>query len=136
MVKRRIKHYQNMREIEVDKIHFLQKTITSTFTNGMPISWTIEMLEKNEILPRELPLIRIGWFKERWTSIDNRRLYCFKQSKNIDIIPVRIVKHKKRRFPQRTKKINNDRLDVKVNVHKNRKIKVNEKVIAFDPISS
>ena len=87
----RIKNYNNCSEMDVNQIRFTQKSINNTFSNGISIEWTIEMLENNQIKPRELPLIRIGMYKNQRRSVDNRRLYCYKTAKNIRIIPVRII---------------------------------------------
>eukprot|EP01083_Nonionella_stella_P189814 702770_1 len=73
----------NSRTMNVNQIRFTQPTIKNTFSNGVPIEWTIDMLETNQVLPIEIPLIRVGYFRGQWKSIDNRRLYCYKTAKNI-----------------------------------------------------
>lgn len=134
LIDTRLRHYGNMKQMDPHKIHFTQDHISNTFSNGVPISWTIRMLQSNEILPRELPLIRIGWFNNRWTSIDNRRLFCFKTAKNINIIPVRIVEITQEFHKKHDSKCNG--LFVKVIIHPNRQVQLNTSVCAFDPISS
>eukprot|EP01083_Nonionella_stella_P189298 699733_1 len=58
---------------------------------GNPIKWTIHMLKTKQILPCEIPLIRVGLLNGHYKTIDNRRLYCFKQS-GIKTIPAIVMK--------------------------------------------
>ena len=129
----RIENYSNCVEMNVNKICFTQKSINNTFSNGIPIEWTINMLENNQIKPRQLPLIRIGWYENGWRSVDNRRLYCYKTAKNITMIPVKIIQITREFYCKNTSPNNGKSVRI-INDPKNPKR--NEMIYAFDPISS
>eukprot|EP01083_Nonionella_stella_P156972 508911_1 len=87
----RTEQYANSRNMCVSEIRFTQRTVNDTFSKGNPIKWTIHMLKTKQILPCEIPLIRVGLLNGHYKTIDNRRLYCFKQS-GIKTIPVIVMK--------------------------------------------
>ncbi|ETO17551.1 hypothetical protein RFI_19772 [Reticulomyxa filosa] len=67
--------------MKTSEIRFTQDSISDSFSNGVPIEWTIYMLKTKQVSPKELPLIRIGLMDGKyWKTIDNRRLYCFKMA--------------------------------------------------------
>ena len=133
MINQRTTNYQNSTQMNVNEIHFTQKSIKNTFSNGTPIRWTIHMLERDEIKPRELPLIRIAWFNDQWKSVDNRRLYCYKTAKNIQTIPVRIINISKEFYCKDTTKTNGTSVQI---INDPKTPKRGELICAFDPISS
>lgn len=130
---RRTRNYQKSKQMNVNNIHFTQKSIKSTFSNGIPIMWTIGRLERNELKPRELPLIRIGWFNGQWKSIDNRRLFCYKTVKNITIIPVRVVSITNEFDDKDTTRTNGTKVQI---IDDPKTLLKDEIAYAFDPILS
>ena len=52
-----------------------QKNLTSYL--GKKVKKTY--IELNKVKPKELPLIRVGFYKGKYVSIDNRRLWCYKR---------------------------------------------------------
>ncbi|GBB92118.1 hypothetical protein RclHR1_19690002 [Rhizophagus clarus] len=68
--------------IEVDprKVLYSQDSIRSTFRNDEPIEDTIEGLVLGEILPSQIRCIRVCVYNGRMHSLDNRRLYAFKEA--------------------------------------------------------
>lgn len=78
-IQKRKAAWNKKKDVKVNDIRFTQKSVKNTFSNGAIIDWTIYMLKEKKIEPKEMPLIRVGWKDGHWKSIDNRRLYCFKQ---------------------------------------------------------
>mmetsp|Transcript_52576 Transcript_52576/g.87062 ORF Transcript_52576/g.87062 Transcript_52576/m.87062 type:complete len:347 (+) Transcript_52576:81-1121(+) len=92
--------------MNVSNIRFTQKSVNDTFSSGAPIKWTIHMLQTKQIEPCEIPLIRVGKLNGHYKSIDNRRLYCFKQS-GIKKIPVTVMQELTLEFHYKNQSPNN-----------------------------
>lgn len=73
-------------------IRFSQDSISSTFRNGTTLTDTISDLLNGSLEPTDFPVISVFWddIEEAYFSLDNRRLYCFKEA--CSFIPVKIVK--------------------------------------------
>merc|ERR1712098_510015 len=120
-------------EVGTNSIRWTQVSINNRFGNSLPIEWTIAKLRSGEIIPRELPLIRVAKFKGKYRSVDNRRLYCYKTA-GIKKIPVIIIKEdrKMKQLFEKNKSKNNG-VDVKIiDIPLNPK-NLDTKVITYDP---
>ncbi|KAI8916596.1 hypothetical protein DFJ77DRAFT_460499 [Powellomyces hirtus] len=60
-------------------IKFTQATIYDTFTNSSRVADTIAEL-KAGLDPDRIPAIRVRKHNGVWYSLDNRRLYCFREA--------------------------------------------------------
>merc|ERR1711964_754864 len=133
MGKKRKRAWAKHVEVGVASIRWTQVSINNRFGNSLPIAWTIEKLKQGEILPRELPLIRVAKFKGKYRSVDNRRLYCYKAA-GIKKIPVVVIKEdrKMKQLFEKNKSKNNG-VDVKIiEVPLNPK-NLDTKVVTYDP---
>jgi len=131
--KKRRRAYKNHVMMKVGQIRWTQVSVNNRFGNSLPIDWTIEMLQSGTVLPRELPLIRVAKFKGKYRSVDNRRLYCFKQA-GITEVPVVVIKEdrKMKQLFEKNKTKNNG-VDVRIiDVALNPK-NLDAKVITYDP---
>eukprot|EP01084_Bolivina_argentea_P067410 122754_1 len=70
----------NFEKMNVKDIRYTQHSIRDTFTDGTPLNYTIDMLKTGKIKPKDISPIRVGKYNGHYRTIDNRRLYCFKQS--------------------------------------------------------
>eukprot|EP01083_Nonionella_stella_P014060 39530_1 len=80
----------NFEKMNVKDIRYTQHSIRDTFTDGTPLNYTIDMLKTGKIKPKDISPIRVGKYNGYYRTIDNRRLYCFKQS-NIKKITVKYI---------------------------------------------
>eukprot|EP01083_Nonionella_stella_P120788 362266_1 len=80
----------NFEKMNVKDIRYTQHSIRDTFTDGTPLNYTIDMLKTGKIKPKDISPIRVGKYNGYYRTIDNRRLYCFKQS-NIKQITVKYI---------------------------------------------
>eukprot|EP01084_Bolivina_argentea_P190990 328091_1 len=126
--------YNECCEMKVSDIRFTQKSVNDTFSNGTPIKWTINMLKTGRIKPYEIPLIRVADYNGYYKSVDNRRLYCYKQC-GFKTIPVTFMESATEEFRCKDQSTN-DGLSVEVisdpkhvSSHKN-------KVFAYNPITN
>ncbi|KAJ3033493.1 hypothetical protein HDV00_006309 [Rhizophlyctis rosea] len=72
----------NAIHLPTSSIYYTQPTIKNSFTDGTPVTTTITQLQCGELEPEDLPLIRVRQVEEgKWKTLDNRRLYCFKEAK-------------------------------------------------------
>ena len=62
-------------------IRFTQVKISGAFKDGGDLHQTIEDLHSGKLSTRDFPPIRIFWVNGTIYSLDNRRLYVFKQSR-------------------------------------------------------
>merc|ERR1712098_81179 len=110
-----------------------QVSVNNRFGNSLPVDWTIAKLKSGEIIPRELPLIRVAKYKGKFRSVDNRRLYCFRQA-GIKQIPVCVIKEdrKMKQLFEKNKSKNNGTSVYMVDVPLNPK-NLDTKVITYDP---
>eukprot|EP01084_Bolivina_argentea_P247627 414262_1 len=76
--------------LNVKDIRYSQDTISDTFGDGKSLKRTIDTLKSGKIKPENIKQIRVGRYNGHYTTIDNRRLYCFKQS-NIKKIKVKYI---------------------------------------------
>merc|ERR1712098_526285 len=122
-----------MGEVGTNSIRWTQVSINNRFGNSLPIEWTIAKLRSGEIIPRELPLIRVAKFKGKYRSVDNRRLYCYKTA-GIQRIPVVVIKEdrKMKQLFEKNKSKNNGTAVRIVAVELNPK-NLDTKVVTYDP---
>jgi len=120
-------------EVGVGSIRWTQVSINNRFGNSLPVAWTIQKLKTGEILPRELPLIRVAKFKGKYRSVDNRRLYCYKTA-GIQRIPVVVIKddRKMKQLFEKNKSKNNGTAVRIVEIPVNPK-NLDTKVVTYDP---
>lgn len=131
--KKRRRAYAKHVEMDVKSIRWTQVSINNRFGNSLPIDWTIAKLRSGEIIPRELPLIRVAKFKGKYRSVDNRRLFCYKTSgiKRIPVVVIKEVRKMKQLFEKNKSK--NNGTDVRiVEIAVNPK-NLDTKVITYDP---
>jgi hypothetical protein len=64
-------------------IYFSQDSISSQFQDGSTVQHLITNLANGTTSPSSIPAIRIFWKRDwaRWVTLDNRRLYAFKQAR-------------------------------------------------------
>ncbi len=76
--------YANPRDIR-----YTQGSISKTFRDNKPITETIEGLRSGTLSPNQIDPIRTITQNEKTYSLDNRRLFAFKQAgvKSISILP-------------------------------------------------
>lgn len=131
--KKRRKAWSKCVEIGTDGIRWTQVSVNNRFGNSLPIEWTIAKLKSGEILPKELPLIRVAKFKGKYRSVDNRRLYCYKTA-GIKRIPVVVIKEnrKMKQLFEKNKSKNNGTSVFIVDVPLNPK-NLDSKVVTYDP---
>merc|ERR1712098_840268 len=131
--KKRRRAYAKHVKMGVASIRWTQVSINDRFGNSLPVAWTIAKLKSGEIIPRELPLIRVAKFKGKYRSVDNRRLYCYKQA-GITKIPVVVIKEdrKMKQLFEKNKSKNNGTAVRIVVVEPNPK-NMDTKVITYDP---
>ncbi|MCB1115027.1 MAG: AAA family ATPase [Chlamydiia bacterium] len=67
-----------MKGVEVNKIQFTQATVASFFSNGTKVEDLAKELATGQVLPSDIPPIRILSYQNRFWSLDNRRLRAFK----------------------------------------------------------
>lgn len=78
--------------VDVRNVDYTQDSIQACFQDGTSVQDTIEKLRKNpKETIKELPPIRVVQNKKRYTSLDNRRLYCFKQVLSRKPLQARII---------------------------------------------
>merc|ERR1712098_564908 len=120
-------------EVGTNSIRWTQVSINNRFGNSLPIEWTIAKLRSGEIIPRELPLIRVAKFKGKYRSVDNRRLYCYKTA-GIKRIPVVVIKEdrKMKQLFEKNKSKNNGTSVRIVEIDANPK-NLDSKVVTYDP---
>merc|ERR1712098_344278 len=120
-------------EVGTNSIRWTQVSINNRFGNSLPFEWTIAKLRSGEIIPRELPLIRVAKFKGKYRSVDNRRLYCYKTA-GIQRIPVVVIKEdrKMKQLFEKNKSKNNGTAVRIVAVELNPK-NLDTKVVTYDP---
>merc|ERR1712093_715220 len=116
-----------------ESIRWTQVSVNNRFGNSLPVDWTIAKLKSGEIIPRDLPLIRVAKFKGKFRSVDNRRLYCFKQA-GLKQIPVVVIKEdrKMKQLFEKNKSKNNGTSVYMVDVPLNPK-NLDCKVVTYDP---
>jgi hypothetical protein len=131
--KKRRRAYAKHVEMDVKGIRWTQVSINNRFGNSLPIEWTIAKLRSGEIIPRELPLIRVAKFKGKYRSVDNRRLFCYKTA-GIKRIPVVVIKEdrKMKQLFEKNKSKNNGTNVRIVEIAVNPK-NLDTKVITYDP---
>jgi hypothetical protein len=86
-------------------IHFTQKSIGERFSNGRSIYSTVKQLQRGEIEAEDFPPIHVFCFDDCWWSLDNRRLWTFKNA-GLNSIPVKVVEINES-YLHRVKVINN-----------------------------
>lgn len=131
--KKRRRAWSKHVEMKVGQIRFTQTSVNNRFGNSLPIDWTIEKLKDGTILPRELPLIRVGKLRGKYRSVDNRRLYCYKAA-GIQTIPVVVIEgdRKFKQVLEKNKSKNNGTAVDIVDVAPNEK-NLDCAVITYDP---
>merc|ERR1712098_446718 len=131
--KKRRRAYAKHVKMGVASIRWTQVSINDRFGNSLPVAWTIAKLKSGEIIPRELPLIRVAKFKGKYRSVDNRRLYCYKTA-GINRIPVVVIKEdrKMKQLFEKNKSKNNGTNVRIVEIPVNPK-NLDTKVITYDP---
>lgn len=88
-----------MTEIELDpkEIRFTHSSIFHVFRDGRRLVDTIEDLTHRKIDLASIPLIRVVQHKGHYWTLDNRRLYVFREA-NIPIINAIVVEEKGFKF--------------------------------------
>ena len=57
-------------DLNISQIRFTQVSISSSFSNGIPIKWTLYKLLTKDIKPCELPLIRVCKVNKVYKTLD------------------------------------------------------------------
>ena len=73
--------------VDPQDIRFSQDSISSRFKNGNSVSDTIDKLKTGELTAKDFPNIRVVKRDGKLYTLDNRRLYCFKEA-GLESIPV------------------------------------------------
>ena len=63
-----------------------------TFFSGKGLSETIAELQFLGVRAEDVPAIEVFTYHNRWYSLNNRRLYVFKQADSVESIPVIVKK--------------------------------------------
>jgi hypothetical protein len=71
-----------MEEIELNTnlIRFTHKTVFPTFKDGRRVADAIADLRSGKIQIESIPKIRVVFYKDCYWSLDNRRLFVFKEA--------------------------------------------------------
>jgi len=72
-----------------DHIYYTQETIRDVFQNGIPLIETLEQLRSASITVNDIPPIKVLEYEGKWWTIDNRRLWVFREYGQV--IPVEKV---------------------------------------------
>jgi hypothetical protein len=77
-----------LQKMPVADIHFSQDTINPFFSDETSVAELTDKLASGEILPDQIPPVRIVKSRGKWYSLDNRRLRAFKDAliKSIPVI--------------------------------------------------
>jgi len=67
-------------EVNPTEIRWTHGMIQPLFTCGRPLEKVAEQLKCRELLVSDLPMMELVFYKDKWYSRNNRRLWCFKQS--------------------------------------------------------
>merc|ERR1711964_633627 len=134
MGKKRKRAWAKHVEVGVASIRWTQVSINNRFGNSLPIAWTIEKLKQGEILPRELPLIRVAKFKGKYRSVDNRRLYCYKAAGIKQVLVVIIKEDRKMKQLFEKNKTKNNGTSVRIIEIELNPVNLDTKVITYDPL--
>lgn len=62
------------------QIRFTHETISNKFSSGNRLSEAIEDIKNGTLLVDDFPPIRVVFYKQLFWSLDNRRLYVFKEA--------------------------------------------------------
>eukprot|EP00933_Yihiella_yeosuensis_P022816 TRINITY_DN17889_c1_g1_i1.p1 TRINITY_DN17889_c1_g1~~TRINITY_DN17889_c1_g1_i1.p1 ORF type:complete len:329 (+),score=34.04 TRINITY_DN17889_c1_g1_i1:211-1197(+) len=73
-----------------DDISYTQESVSSTFADNRSIYDTARDLNNGSLDITDLPFIRVYKHAGGWFSLDNRRLWCFRNS-GVDVAPVKVV---------------------------------------------
>ena len=67
--------------VKPSEVCFTRHILEPKFDNGIPLMETVTQLQNGEILSEDIPLIEIVWYYEKsaWYTLDNRRLWVFKE---------------------------------------------------------
>lgn len=76
--------------MDPSEIYFSSNSISQWFQDGNSVFDTIYALKYGSLDATDFPTIRIVWHKQGWWSLDNRRLFCFKEA-SLDNVPVQAV---------------------------------------------
>jgi len=133
-IRKRKQSYRNAQIVDVTTIRYTQTSVKDTFSNGAPLTWTIYMLKTGQIKPKELPLIRIGCVDNQWRTIDNRRLYCFKQA-GVTKVPAIIMQDTTHEFQYKNQSYN-DGTTINLIHDPPPNIDDNQMIMAYDPETS
>ncbi len=77
----------------VNKLRYTQDTIGSRFKNGECIFDAVQELEDGFLSPDDFPTIAVFWDEDHraWFSLNNRRLWCFKNAKGVQQVWVDVI---------------------------------------------
>jgi hypothetical protein len=89
-----------VRYLDPHKIYFTQPTISRYFNDGHELNDLVHQLTTNDIRPENIPLIRVIEIKNKYYSLDNRRLAAYKIA-GISFIPVNMVSLEDRTIAKR-----------------------------------
>jgi len=68
------------RVLAVDEILFTQASVASTFSDGRSVAELAEGLRNDTKSKEAVKYIRVTRFRDKWFSLDNRRLRAFKDA--------------------------------------------------------
>lgn len=77
-------------EMSPEQLYFTHDSIANRFQCGRSIHETVERLKRNDICAYDFPEITVFQRDGKWHSLDNRRLWCFKEA-GLSSVPVRRI---------------------------------------------
>lgn len=77
-------------EMSPEQIYFTHNSVANRFRCGRSIHETVERLKRKNICAYDFPEITVFQRDGKWHSLDNRRLWCFKEA-GLTSVPVRHI---------------------------------------------
>lgn len=103
--KRQRKRLRRSVLVDLDDVRYTQQSINDVFSDGRPVRNMIADLLQDNLWVMEVPVIRVVQDEGVYWSLDNRRLYAFKQA-GLESIPAQIIPATREYYLKRQTKTN------------------------------